>query len=382
MALKRRRYSVESEPASIDPEGWKSIVLEDDFKIPTQIPDPVAFVTREKMHRYVDNHPLRLYHYIVDNKPYIIDCKTTDWWLRKSMTTNGASQADIDRAREISRQLKFFNGRIAEQSKRCNGFVKQTDVLAPRAQEILDKFGSLGTVDEVHRMINQEWGFAINKQTVLKFYHQHLTEIEKLRDHYISDYSDVSLSKKRSRLDKLSIMFYTYFDKWSKDQRLDYSKELRAIIDQIKKEVEGEIINVNLQGQINVDMTIEANKTLYEASKRVPINNLIIAMVSAKRGLDPTRLMAQLTTSYYKSLTGFGRYEPEMQPVHPVDLTYNWNEIDRLHRMKDKTIIVEDAKIVESTGKVEGDALALRAKTKLLEILNRDEVENEKRKSK
>ena len=231
-------------------------------------------------------------------------------------------------------------------------------------------------------MINQDWGMVINKQSILAFYHQHLAEIEKLRDHYVSDYSDVSLSKKRSRLDKLSIMFYTYFDKWQKDPRLDYSKEMRGIISDIKKEVEGEVINVNLQGQINVDMTIEANKTLYEASKRVPINNLIVAMVSAKRGLDPTKLMTQLTTSYYKSLTGFGRYEPEVESVHPVDLTYNWNEIERLHRMKDKSIGIEDAKIVESTGRVEGDALALRAKSKLLELLDRDETENEKRKSK
>lgn len=382
MALKRRRHPVEVELPTVDFEGWKDITLESDFKIPSDVPDPVAFVNREKMHRYVDEHPLRIYHYNVGEHNHTVDCKGGDWFINKKMHGDHADPADVSRALDIARQFRSYTGLISEQTKRVNGHKSQANVLAPRAEEILDKFGSLATIAEVHQMITQDWGMVISRQALLAFYHSHLPEIEKLRDHYVSDYSDVSLSKKRSRLDKLSIMFYTYFDKWQKDPRLDYSKEMRGIISDIKKEVEGEVINVNLQGQINVDMTIEANKTLYEASKRVPINNLIIAMVSAKRGLDPTKLMTQLTTSYYKSLTGFGHYEPEIQLVHPVDLTYNWNEIDRLHRMKDKSIGIEDAKIVESTGRVEGDALALRAKSKLLELLNRDEAENDKRKSK
>jgi hypothetical protein len=382
MAVVRRKHPVDSVVASVDFNGWKGVILEADFKIPTDVPDPVAFVTREKMHRYVDNHPLRIYHYNVGDHHHTVDCKGGDWFINKKMHGDKADPADVSAALNIARQFRSYTGLISEQTKRTNGFIKQQDILAPRAEELLDKFGSLHTVDEVHRMIVKEWGYVISKHAVLVFYQKNLKEIDKLRDHYMMDYSDVSLSKKRSRLDKLSIMFYTYFQKWSDDPRLDYSKELRGIIEQIKKEVEGEQININVNGQINVDMTIEVNKTLYETSKRIPINNLIVAMVSAKRGMDPTKLMTQLTTSYYKSLTGFGRYEPELQLVHPVDLTYNWNEIEQLHRMKDKSVDIEDARIVESTGKVETDALVLRSKSRLLELLNRDKDINDARKSK
>jgi hypothetical protein len=165
------------------------------------------------------------------------------------------------------------------------------------------------------------------------------------------------------------------------DPRIEYARLMLQILDQIEKEVEGENININIQGQINVDMTIEVNKSLYEAQKRVPMNNMILAMVAAKRGIDPTKLMTQLTTSYYRNITGFGVYEPDKQLVHPVDLTYNWNEIERKHRTKDKSVVIEDAQIVESTGRLESDAALNTIKGKLLELLEKDKTQNDKRRS-
>jgi hypothetical protein len=92
--------------------------------------------------------------------------------------------------------------------------------------------------------------------------------------------------------------------------------------------------------------------------------------------------MAQLTSSYYKALTGYGPYQPEVELVHPVDLTYNWNDIQRKHRMKDKSILVEDIQIVETTGTKEADAAVLNVKSKLMELLAADKQTNERRKSK
>jgi hypothetical protein len=228
----------------------------------------------------------------------------------------------------------------------------------------------------------KEWHLAIGIDGVRNWYSRNLKEIERLRDQYAADFSDLSLTKKRGRLDKLSVMFHTYYNKWKADERLDYSRELRALIDQIKKEVEGELININVQGQINVDLTMEVNKTLAEAYRRVPVNNIILAMVAAKRGVDPTRLMAQLTSSYYHNTTGYGPYEPDKEMVHPVDLTYNWNDIERKHRTKDKSLLmIEDAKIVTSTGDADADVAALSVKTKLLMLLEQDKAFNDKRQS-
>jgi hypothetical protein len=368
----------------IDIEGWRKIEIENTFTYPNEVRDVEAYLEREKMLRFVNTHPNRMYKYYIDGQEHIMDCKTSPYLAEKQMRGRGAEQRDIDVATSIARQFPYFYGKISTLSKKAYGgnFRVAGSVLEAKAEELLDLFGRLYTLEEVYRIVIEEWGYNINQNVIKAFYHRNLKAIEKLRDQYQTDFSDVALTKKRSRLDKLSIMFYTYYNKWSKDARLEYSKELRAILEHIRKEVEGDSLNLNVQGQINIDMTIEANKTLFDAYKQIPVNNLILALVAAKKNLDPTKLMAQLTNSYYSSLTGYGtEYNSETQLVHPVDLTYNWNEINRKHKNKEKELI-EDAKIVTSAGSMEKDAKLLTVKNKLMAILETDREENTRRRNK
>jgi hypothetical protein len=369
----------------IDKEAWKDIVIEDTFTYPDEVKDLASFLDREKMMRYVNEHPYRLYHYWVDNVEFTVDCKGSAYLIAKHMTAKGAATEDVDIAIDIGHQLQHFYGKMSACSKRAFGgnWLALGGVLAAKQDELLDLFGRLYTLDEVYRIVIEDWGYNIARETIRTFYSRNIQTIEKLRDQYQSDFSDVALTKKRSRLDKLSVMFFTYYNKWSKDNRLEYSRELRAILEHIRKEVEGDNINLNIQGQINVDMTIEANKTLYDTYKRIPVNNLILGMVAAKKGIDPTKLMAQLTSSYYSAMTGYGgKYDAETQLIHPVDLTYNWNEINMKHRGDKKNDLIEEAKLVTTAGTQEKDAKLMTTKKKLLAILDNDREENNKRRLK
>jgi hypothetical protein len=364
----------------IDKDGWMQVQIEEDFLIPVDVRDQTAFLNREKIMRYINNHPERMYHYMVGDQEFTVDCKCSEYLIRKLMTDKGGLEEDIILAQEIGHQLRYFYGKLTQQTKLAFAGKSQAGgVLEAKADELLDLFGSLHSIEDVCRIVVEQWGFHVHPNTIRSFYTRNLKEIERLRDQYAADYSDVALTKKRARMDKLSIIFYTYFNKWYKNPQLDYANMLLKLLEQIRKEAEGEIVNVNVQGQINIDLTLEVNKTLYEAYKRVPVNNLILAMVAAKKGIDPTKLMTQLTSSYYKSLTGFGTYKPEEELVHPVDLTYNWNEIERKHRTKDKSIIIEEAQIVESTGSLKSDAEVNTMKNKLLELLDKDRSVNSKR---
>jgi hypothetical protein len=366
-------------------EGWRDVILEEDFYIPPEVVDPQAYTDREKITRYLDNHPARIFRYFVNGQEQMIDCKVWPMQMRKKLAKRGASEADIIEAIFISKQfyelvpLKIELNRLAFTNGKT-GF--KNGILDARTEDLLDLFGRLHSIEEVHQIALKEWGFQVNLSTIRHFYNRNLKEIDRLREKYAADYSDVSLSKKRARLDKRATMFYTYYQKWQTDPRIDYANLMLKILDQIEKEVEGEQININVNGQINVDMTMEVNKTLFNVYKRVPVNNLIIAMVAAKRGIDPTNLMTQLTSSYYRSLTGYGKYEPAKELVHPVDLTYNWNEIAQKHRNKDKSIMIEDAVIVDSLGSPEKDMSINVVKSKLMALLEKDKLLNEKRKSK
>jgi hypothetical protein len=313
---------------------------------------------------------------------FSVDCKGWPVQVKQWMTKKRANDADIMTAIDISKQFHDFTfvmSSLLTKAKTGPHKGNAYRVIDSRAEELIDLFGKLHSVQEIHQIILKDWNWAVSLETVQSFYRRHLKEIDRLRDQYSLDYSDVSLSKKRARLDKRAIMFYTYYQKWQDDPRIDYAQLMLKILEQIEKEVEGEQINVNIQGQINVDLTMEVNKTLFDAYKRVPVNNLIVALVAAKKGVDPTNLMTQLTTSYYRSLTGYGKYEPEKELIHPVDLTYNWNEIEQKHRNKDRSVVIEDAEIVESTGKPEQDVSMLDVKKKLLAMLEKDRSHTDKR---
>jgi len=366
----------------IDKDGWRDLPINQELRISKEVVNKSAFLIRDKLMRYLNDNPYRMYQYSVGGEEFIVDCKMNSFFIRQQMEAHKASEEDIEEACNIHLQLAPLFGKIMQYTRRAYGVVNPNrSVLDIKGEEILDLFGKLYTIDEVHQIVSEEWGIAISRKTLHNYYQKHLKEIENLRDKYSTDYSDLSLSRKRARLDKLAVIFYTYFNKWHKDPQITYARELRSILDQIKKEVEGEQISINIQGQINVDLTIAANRTLQEAQRRVPINNLILALIAAKRDIDPTQLMTQLTSSYYKNLTGYGEYDKNKEVVHPVDLTYNWNEIMVQHRKGDDKSLIQDAEIVESTGSGEKDKEMLRIRDKLLKLLKEDVEDNEKRNS-
>ena len=362
------------ELTKIDLNDWRDLPNDEDIRIPKGVVNKAAFLIREKMLRYIDTHPCRMYHYMVDDKENVIDCKMSVPAIKRKMLADGASPDDLERALHIRHQFSILYGKISQYTRRAFQLTgaSQGSILDLRGDELLELFGKLHTIEEVHQIIQEEWGLSVSKKIVSVFYNKHLKEIERLRDQYAADYSDLSLSRKRARLDKLSIMFYTYFNKWHKDPQLSYSRELRSLLEQIKKEIEGEQININVQGQIDVDLTLEANRTLKEVWQRIPINNLILAMVAVKQNIDPTQLMAQLMQSYYARYAGFikgdeNRDEDEKQMSNPF-LTYNWNEIKKSRNSKN----VEDAHIVDSTGDLEEDQKLMNLRGQLLNLLRED----------
>jgi hypothetical protein len=367
----------------IDKKGWMNTTLPEDFKIPDFVKDHEKYIEREKMGLYINTHPYRFYTYETsDNQQDTVDCKSSKQFAEKRMKGRGAKEEDIANVLDRIHQFRHLIGMMSVNTKKAfGGTGYNRGVLEHRGDELLDLFGRLHSVDEVYQIVVQDWGYNLDKTTVQSFYSRNLQEIERLRSQYEADYSDLALTKKRGRLDRLSVMFHTYYKKWSDEgHRLPYSQEMRAILRQIKEEVEGDIVNINIQGQINVDLTMEANKTMSEVFRRIPINNMIVAMVAAKKGINPTNILSQLTNSFYSAFNGFGVYDPTKEVQHPVDLTYNWNEISRRHKFGDLKE-VQEAVIVKELVEPEESAKMVNAKQKLLDILEKDKKENGKRKS-
>lgn len=129
----------------------------------------------------------------------------------------------------------------------------------------------------------------------------------------------------------------------------------------VKQEVTGDI-QVNVEGNISLQVT----NHISTLTKAIPVNLLIVAMVCAKRGINPTYIMAQLATSYYSNFNGFGKASAK-KTENPFDITtiqYDWNEINSIYKQNPNEGI-EDAIVIE-----EPTPAQIEAKDKLLKMLN------------
>jgi hypothetical protein len=216
-----------------------------------------------------------------------------------------------------------------------------------RKADIIELFGQWKSIEDVKRELLIEFGYDASSNELKSLFQANKERIGELRRKWEDSLDDFSLTRKRGRVEKLSYLYFTMEQRYKTNgtPSINVSRELRSILEQIRKEIEGETIKFDINGQIDINATINMNMTVSEISRKVNINQFIIALVAAKRGLDPLKLMNSLAKSYYSSMSGFnGSVENGENIMHPSDLihNYDWNAIEKKHREG-----VEDADIIE-----------------------------------
>jgi hypothetical protein len=203
--------------------------------------------------------------------------------------------------------------------------VKRTD--------IIELFGQYKTVNEVKKIITEEWGYQISTHKVKSFYLANKERVTELRKEWADDYTDFDVAHKRGRLEKLAYLATTQMDKYREKHSIPHSREVRAILEQIRHEIEGEEIRVNIKGEIDIQQTILVNQSINQVTRKVNLNSFIVGLVAAQRGLDVGKFMNILQNSYYAKYTGFGSKKAVKgeEINYPSKIIYNWNEIDDIN---------------------------------------------------
>lgn len=266
----------------------------------------------------------------------------------------------------ISKRVRGDSARTAHQKKRAYGTLvknngKNDDVpdefmlltnrdhslfYAERGAEVLEYFGRYFTLQEVHRVINNEWGYPININTLKQYRIDNIDKITERQAEFKREYGDIRLGYKRSRMEELSYLFNTRRDIYSHSKKLDDSKEIRAILEQLRKEVEGDSLTIN--GNLHVEHDIRIQQQLNEqVMKGLNLKALIVARVAAKLGVDPLILQFKLINSYYAKFTGFKPADKNIltdEIIYPSQLIYDFDMI----RVKNAQLIADEAEIVET----------------------------------
>lgn len=213
---------------------------------------------------------------------------------------------------------------------------------------LIELFGKMFTVEEVHKIIVEEWNFPVAINDVIEFKKTFIGVISEKVELHKKEYSDLRLVQKRSRLEELTDLYNRLKDKLKIAPHREDIKVLVQIVDSIRKEVEGEKLHISggLDLKIESDIAAHLQKEVF---KEFSLSQIIIGRVASRMGIDSSRIVQGLNNSYYSRYNRFLGNEPE--DVEFEDVTYPSN------MGYDFEAIKANYKESEATAKREKDAL-------------------------
>lgn len=307
----------------------------------------------------IDNYPNRFIDVVneVTGAVRTFDCKCPPGVIVKTLKNHNASKQDYDFVLQVSKEvqiLKIQKGRFnANWSKHVFGHkAGEGTILGVRSAELIDLFGRHYTVQEITNIIQRDWGFSIKYEVVKEFYNKNADKIERKKSDYVLKGKDVRLATDAGRLEILSNLAWEMEGKFIKTKSIEVSKELRAIVEQVRKEVKGDEIKLTVEGKIDIQATIQANQSINESLQKLPINMIVVGLAAAKKGINPALLIGSLINSYYSKFNGFGgAAEKGVEIPLPGQFIkkYDWGEIGRIN---EQIIDIEPIEVFETVTEV------------------------------
>jgi len=232
--------------------------------------------------------------------------------------------------------------------------------------DIVELLGKMFTTKEVVRVMGEEVGVVVDEKEVKAILQKHVVEIEKRREKYRNEVSDVRLYNKRARLEELTWMYSQIRNRWVNFKGLDAYAMLLRTLEQIRKEAEGDVINVNASMDVNVNLQIQ-NYIQKEILKTINLKEIILGRVAARMGYDYVKLIAGLHNSYYAKFTLVsGEYNTNSVMNYPSLMSYDFTAIEHTIGNRDDVIDIK-AEVVTDDEVLVGNSIKDIMKRKIAE---------------
>lgn len=349
--------SNEDYDAEID--GTDETPVEPLSELPTGVINEQAWREYEKLQA----HPLLSTNArIIDtsDESLTVDLLQAHGHLKKKIAHLPAEEQErIQASWKVVASLK---GKLSSLKKKCYGIATNglysfsESILEPKKAELLELFGRYYSSSEVHRIVTKSWGYNLSHMTVERFRVRWLDEINKAQYEYSQNFSNVRLYHRRSRMDELSWLYDQNKGKYIDTGSLERSKELRAILKQIKDEADASIkLRLEAGGEgVDVHALIDLQRQK-DLMQRASLTDIIIGRIAARTDTNPAYLVARLNSSFYKDFNGVSFDETTdltAKPMWPSQLVYDMDAIkarqaDRIREeqeLKQLPVITDTAK--------------------------------------
>lgn len=301
-----------------------------------------AFVALETAERALSESSYRFFVFeSKDGEEITADLKS--YSAKGFILRHGGKESDVKKAQ---RHKEMYVMPLIEEIKRCKEVfndIYRKEMLSSVTPEIMSYivklFGEMNGVDDVQKILKEEKKIKLTQKELQAIFAKKKAEIESKRAVFLASSNQYKVATEAGRLQIINTIiidlqhrYQKYLAEEKEEKALIFEREIRNMLEQARKEVKGNELKLTVDGKIDIVATLHGQENVSRVFRTLPINSIIIGLVAAKSGLDPTVLIHQLATSYYKDFNGFNKTILGREKIMlPGDLirAANWEELER-----------------------------------------------------
>jgi hypothetical protein len=301
-----------------------------------------AFVALETAERALSESSYRFFVFEgKDGEEITADLKS--YSAKGFILRHGGKESDVKKAQ---RHKEMYVMPLIEEIKRCKEVfndIYRKEMLSSVTPEIMSYivklFGEMNGVDDVQKILKEEKKIKLTQKELQAIFAKKKAEIESKRAVFLASSNQYKVATEAGRLQIINTIiidlqhrYQKYLAEEKEEKALIFEREIRNMLEQARKEVKGNELKLTVDGKIDIVATLHGQENVSRVFRTLPINSIIIGLVAAKSGLDPTVLVHQLATSYYKDFNGFNKTILGREKIMlPGDLirAANWEELEK-----------------------------------------------------
>lgn len=304
-----------------------------------------AFVALETAERALSESSYRFFVFEgKDGEEITVDLKS--YSAKGFILRHGGKESDVKKAQ---RHKEMYVMPLIEEIKRCKEVfndIYRKEMLSSVTPEIMSYivklFGEMNGVDDVQKILKEEKKIKLTQKELQAIFAKKKAEIESKRAVFLASSNQYKVATEAGRLQIINTIiidlqhrYQKYLAEEKEEKALIFEREIRNMLEQARKEVKGNELKLTVDGKIDIVATLHGQENVSRVFRTLPINSIIIGLVAAKSGLDPTVLVHQLATSYYKDFNGFNKTILGREKIMlPGDLirAANWEELEKQNK--------------------------------------------------
>ena len=212
-------------------------------------------------------------------------------------------------------------------------------IIDTKKEPIISLFGKMFSTQEVLKICNEEYKLTTTLEALQQFKKRNAEAIAIQIEEYKKTYSDSRFGVRRGRIEEIVELYNVQKSKWNKTKSREDLKPLLSMLEQLRKETDGD--RLTIEGNIDLNVQQVMNEHIRtEIFKFLPLREIIIARIASKMRVNPTILLKSLNDSYYSKfskLLNIDAVDAEEVGMFPSNQPYDFIQIEKRHEIEKNT---------------------------------------------